>query len=236
VANKISLTIDLDRLAELYHVRLAKGVSSLEGYETEDLRVLDDELEAGIQGLFSDENDGIVAFLFSKGTFTEDKADEWMQAVEDKAINLSIKPVAAAMDPEPSFDEIENFIARALDEDGLTMDDGSPRWPWLIEVFAEYCIVLMGGRYFKLEYTLNDDGTVTFGGIQEVRHTWIPVPSVASVDGVDPIRFAMRLGDVPAGFESGVDDDGLIWKEMFHVSTRWTKRWSTRWMPPTRPR
>lgn len=220
VAERISLSVDLDGLTNLYYVRLADGVSSLESYETDDLRVLDDELEQGVQGLYSDENDGIVAFLLSKGTFTEEQADSWIKSAEDEAINMSIKTaLAAAMDPEPSFAEIEGLIERALDEDGLTLDDGSPRWPWLIEVFAEYCIILMGGRYFKLEYVLNDDGTVTFGSISEVRHTWTPAPASASVEGVEPRQFAMRLGDVPEGFESGVDDDGLIWKEMFHVST-----------------
>jgi hypothetical protein len=220
--------MDLETLERTYYVVAAAGAKTLEAYQDGDLRVLDEELETGVKALFSNEHESIVAFLFAKGHFTDEAAQAWVKAAEKEGINLSIRFMTrmgqgqvVSTQAEASFKDIFGLLGEAIDGDGLTMPDGSYRWPWLIDAYPEYCIVEIGARTYKLTYTLNDDLTVEFGALQEVQRTWDPVPAAAATDGsIEARRFILQLRDVPEGFETDVPEgDDLIWKEIFRVST-----------------
>jgi hypothetical protein len=180
--------MDLTKLSDTYHVLKAKGAKALESYDLDDLRVMDDELEPGVQAVISGESESIVAFLFSKGTFTEEKAQEWIEAAEKDGVNLSLGFVLkvapahalAAELGDISFEEIYRLLAEALDSEGLTMPDGSYRWPWLVATYPEYCVIEVGARNYRLEYQIDDMGEVTFGTLQEVRMNWVPVEVAAA--------------------------------------------------------
>jgi len=232
--------VNLGQLKERSIVVEASGVTSLESYG--DLRLLDSELEQGVQALYSDEDETIVAFVFSRGTFTEDKAQEWVREVKDTGVNLSVQAglpqarnrptfmlaggvsVVTAIE-DVSFEDIRGLLCEALENAHVTMPDGSYRYPWLTDVFVDYCIIQLGERYHKLPYIIDDANEVSFGELQEVMRVWQPVAqpedtSLAADMGGTPRVFSMALRDpVSLPADIGADDNGLIWKEIFRVST-----------------
>jgi hypothetical protein len=229
--------VNLEFLQNAYIVIAAKGAKSLESYDLDDLRVMDEELDQGVKAVYSDESEGIVAFLFLKGVFAEEEAEAWMEAAEKEGINLGVprgrgkrflmasaRPLVAAL-PDVDFGTIYVLIGEALDDEGLTLPDGSFRWPWLIEVYPNFCIVESRGRLYRLPYTLDDQNKVQFGEPVEVRRAYVEVPTVEGGEGLsgfeqagDPQAFVVRLRDVPEGFQVPTDGEGLIWKEIFRVS------------------
>jgi hypothetical protein len=58
--------------------------------QRDDLRVLDEEFDTGVKALFADNDDTIVAFLFSPGRFDEAKARAWVEAVEAEGVNMTL--------------------------------------------------------------------------------------------------------------------------------------------------
>jgi len=233
--------MDFESLNNLYIIVAAKGVSNVESYDG-DLRLLDNDLDRGVKALYDNEKESIVAFLFQRGSYTEEKAQEWVAAVEKDGINLTIKanvsgqPSSTFLLPgevvetaveDLSFPDIEGLLREALERDGVSLEDGSYRWPWLLEVYAEYCIVGLGARYYKVPYTLNDYSEVEFGELEQVIKRWDPVPEsettgagvvAADIRGGERKVLTFGLRD-PVGLPAEADTDGeLIWKEIFHVS------------------
>lgn len=232
--------MDFESLNNLYIIIAAKGVSNVEGYDG-DLRLLDNDLDRGVKALYDNEEETIIAFLFQRGSYTEEKAQEWVTAVEKEGINLTIKANVSG-EPNPtfllpgevietavedlSFSDVEGLLREAL-EDGVMLEGGVQRWPWLIEVYAEHCIVGLGPRYYKVPYTLNDMSEIEFGELEQVTKRWEPVleaeiEETAAAIAADirggarrVITFAMHDAQgLPADIATG----DLIWKEIFHVS------------------
>lgn len=232
--------MDFESLNNLYIIVAAKGVSNVESYDG-DLRLLDNDLDRGVKALYDNEEESIVAFLFQRGSYTEEKAQEWVAAVEKDGINLTIKanvsgePSSTFLLPgevvetaveDLSFPDIEGLLREALERDGVSLEDGSYRWPWLVEVYVDHCIVGLGPRYYKVPYTLNDYSEIEFGELEQVTKRWEPVPEpeeaaaaiAADIRGGERRVITFELRD-PVGLPAEVDTDGeLIWKEIFHVS------------------
>jgi hypothetical protein len=230
--------MNIGRLQEQYIVIEAEGVSDLEACGGE-LRLLDNELETGVQALYDNENETIVAFVFSRSSFDEQSARQWVKEAEKTGVNLSVdtglpdrkgrptfslasaRPISTAIE-DMTFDDVRMILQDALEGGEVTTPDGEYRWPWLVDVFVDHCVVGLGPRYYKVPYTLDDTNRVTFGGLQEVKKAYLPVGSEAAVAaGVEQGTarvFSFHLRD-PLSLPAGVGDDGLIWKEIFHVST-----------------
>jgi len=230
--------LNLKQLMETKIVIPAKGVSDVTTYGGE-LRLLDSELETGVQALYDDEAEAIVAFVFAKGTFTEEKAREWVSAAEANGVNLSISvtvgreqpatfslaggvSVSAAVE-DLTFMDVESLLREALEDSQVTMSDGSYRWPWLVDVYVDFVIVALGARYYRVPYTIDDQNVVAFGDLEEVTKRWEPVSELTALGadvGGSPRVFEMCLRD-PVGLPADVAtaDDGLIWKEIFRVGT-----------------
>lgn len=232
--------LSIEQLQETRIVIEAKGVANLAAYA--DLRLLDSELEQGVQALYSDEAETIVAFVFSRGSFTDETAREWVTQAESAGVNLSVRtgldrapsrpsfilaggaPVAAAVD-DLSFEDVRGLLSEAIESSEVTMSDGSYRWPWLVDVYVDYCVISLGARYYRVPYTIDEQNAVLFGELQEVTRTWEPVAqsdediSVAADMGGSPRVFNLMLRD-PVSLPADIsEDDGLLWKEIFRVST-----------------
>lgn len=236
------MAVDIDKLREQYIVIEADGVGDLEKLES-DLRVLDNELETGVQALYDADQESIVAFLFAKGQFDEEDARAWVEAAEENGVNLSLSVKAAKKQSGParptftlpgtrveaavedmSYQDIIDILRAALegqgDEPGLEDPKGAYIWPWLKAVFDDYCIVYIDPLYYKVTYSIDDENQVTFGDPEQVRVEYVPVVSADAHAG-HPSVFSLHLRDpgkdLPADLAD--PDDGLIWKEIFQVST-----------------
>jgi len=233
-------SMDVEKLKELYIVILAKGVSGLEGYDT--LRLLDNELEAGVKALYDDDGETIVAFCFSRGSYTEDEAREWVATAEKSGVNLSLKAqvgrrkgrrqptfslqggklLGTAVE-DLSFGDISGLLAELLEGMQTTGPDGMYRFPWLVDVYVDHCIVALGMRYYRIPYDIDDANQVTLGEPVEVRREWMPIaPSNELAAGVvgQPMVFSIHLEEpraLPA--EISGQDGGLLWKEVFRTGT-----------------
>lgn len=223
--------MDLEQLRNLYHIVAAQGID-VDAYEGE-TRLLDNDLAAGVKALYDDEAETIVAYLFAKGSFTEETAREWVRQVEQTGVNLSVRGrptfILTAAVEDLSFEDVYRILGDALERDGVTMPDGSYRWAWLVDVYADFCIVSLGARYYRLPYTMDQSNRVQFGELVEVQKRWEDVPppepesegaalAASALQGT-PQVFTFTLRDpvrLPA--EVAAADDGLIWKEIFHVS------------------
>jgi hypothetical protein len=212
----------------------------VEGYDG-DLRLLDNDLDRGVKALYDNEQETIIAFLFQRGAYTEEKAREWVTAVEKEGINLTIKanvsgqPSSTFLLPgqalemaveDLSFADVEGLLREAL-EDGVMLEGGVQRWPWLIEIYAEYCIVGLGYRYYKVPYALNDMSEIEFGELQQVTKRWEPVLEAEIEETAAAIAADIRGGERKVltftmhdakGLPADVATGDLIWKEIFHVS------------------
>jgi len=233
--------MDLENLNNLYIIIAAKGVPNLESYDG-DLRLLDNDLDLGVKALYDNEKESIVAFLFQRGSYTKEKAQAWVASVEKDGVNLAVEAGASSKQSmtfllpgevlstgveDLSFTDIEGILRDALERDGVSLEDGAYRWPWLIDVHAEYCIVGLGPFYYKVPYVLNDYSQVEFGELARVIKRWELVPETDAVGagtvaadirggGHKVLTFTMRD---PVGLPAGFDTDGdLVWKEIFHVS------------------
>jgi len=219
--------MDIEHLQETYIVISAQGAKALEGYD--ELRLLDNELEAGVQALYDDGGETIVAFVFSRAGFTEETAQAWVKEKEGEGINLSVEPgqpgqaISTAVD-ELTFEDVRGLLSEALESSQVTGADGQYRWPWLIDVYRDYCVIGLGARYYRVPYMIDAANLVTFGALQEVSKTYVPVEpeqvaAQAAERGGQPrvLSFHLREPDrLPA---EASENDGLIWKEIFQVST-----------------
>jgi len=233
--------LSIDQLKETRIVIEAKGVTNLAAYA--DLRLLDSELEQGVQALYSDASEAIVAFVFSKGAYTEETAREWVTQAEKNGVNLAVRAGLQRKPPRPSFvlaggspvtavaaelsfTDVRDLLAETLEDSQVTMPDGSYRYPWLIDVFVDYCIIMLASRYYRVPYTIDESNTVTFGETVEVTRAWEPVaqPDDGTALAADlrgtPRVFNLSLRDpVALPADIAADGEGLIWKEIFRVST-----------------
>jgi len=81
----------LDKLKEQFIVVPVKGVDLAAYADRDDLRELDGEFGAGVKALWVEDEQSIVAFLFSPGLFDQEKAEAWMRAVEAEGVNLDVR-------------------------------------------------------------------------------------------------------------------------------------------------
>lgn len=142
-------------------------------------------------------------------------------------MNLSIEAgqlgqVISTAVEDLTFDDVRGLLAEALEEAQVTMPDGSYRWPWLIDVYVDYCVIGLGARYYRVPYTVDDRNNVAFGELQEVQKRYEPVQTdtdVAADMSGDPRVLSFHLRDPESLPAEASADDGLIWKEIFQVST-----------------
>ena len=228
--------MDISKLENIYHILPAPGMQALDAYDADHLRVLDSQVDEGVKAVFDDDSMTIVAFLFARGAFTEEQARQWLDQAEENGVNLTAlagdapvpfdlstaQPIAAEIE-ELSFADIYRLLGEALDTGEIAMPDGSYRYAWLLDVYPEYCIVEVGARYYQLPYWMDDDGKIAFGEPSEVRKQYVPVSTdlAAGIQGGQGHVFTLHLRAVPDAVraELDADDDGLIWKEIFRVST-----------------
>ena len=85
--------MDFESLNNLYIIIAAKGASNVERYDG-DLCVLDNDLDRGVKALYDNEQETIVAFLFPRGSYTQEKIQELTAAVEDAAHTIDKPPGA----------------------------------------------------------------------------------------------------------------------------------------------
>lgn len=210
------MKVDLEQLRERYHIIATKGANDLDTYDA--LRVLDDEIEAGVQAVFDDDGQSIVAFMFSKGSFDEDEAEAWIDKAEEEGVNLTVFGMTIRMSlDDTSFADVTNILAEALGQ-GVLLDEET-RYPWLLEVYPEFCIVELGASLYKIPYTVDRKNRVAFGDMVKVKRKYIPIKTQITVSPgiVHVLAFHLRESILPA--DVAVDNDGLIWKEIFQVST-----------------
>jgi len=226
--------MDISKLEQQYLIVRVNGARDLEAIES--LRLLDNELETGIKALYDDDAASIVAFLFSKAKFDEESAQAWIDKAREAGIPAAQKAkdgvafsprfvlgkdkVIVAAIEELTFDQIRTMLVNALESGDATID-GEPRWPWLIDVYPEHCVVEFQGRFYDAPYTRNEDGEIEFGEWTEVLRVYIPASRSGAENGAAQV-FNLSLKNPDDTFRAEVnadgDDDGLIWKEIFRVS------------------
>jgi hypothetical protein len=111
-----------------------------------------------------------------------------------------------------SYNDIRQRLSTALKSRmnvGENMDG-----PWVEDVYDDHLIYCLSGRYYQLDYTCDDKGTVTMGEPFEVMKKTVYEPIQAQtpaatpealVDGISEIA-----GDVIPLAEAGVVKDGVV--------------------------
>lgn len=209
------MAVDLKNLENLYHVVPAKGAAALETYD--DLRELDNDLAPGVRALWDDTGETIVAYLFGKGSFTEEDAQGWIDEMMDKGVNLARK---FSLD-DTSFSDLLSILMFVEWSEFVT-DDGASIYPWFVEAYTEYVIARYGGHLYKIPYTLDEKNNVEWGQPEQVKRQYVPLSLKTAKKTHAPDKaFALRLRlrDAPLSAAIQTDDDDLIWKEIFQVST-----------------
>jgi len=195
--------------------------------DVDDLRVLDLYFGYGVTALWSDELQSIMAFAFSKSTFTEEEARAWLK--ESKNLTASsFQPDAEAL-ALMSFEEIRGLVQVAINKHfGVKEDDGDRAvpfgaYPWIVELSDDMAIVDWEDKNYIVLYDLEDD-VVKVRDASEIKKLWKRtdndeiISMDANGDGV-VYAFTSALQD---GTVADVDDDDLIWKEILHAG-RWFK-------------
>lgn len=218
------MSIDLSTLEKTYHIIPASGAQDLATYEV--LRLLDNEIATGVQALWDEMGQSIVAFLFSRGQFTADEARAWVDEIETAGVNFSIGLSLYDTPLEDILGILDAAVWTASDEGHFVRPDGKAFYPWLYQVYAEFVIVRASGRWYKVPYTLDENNNVTLGEPVEVKmaYTEVEPQAAAGMAMAVPgngktIHLRLRnLGPAKLKALSATPDD-LVWKEIFAVST-----------------
>lgn len=94
--------MDFEKLRQKYIVVPLEGIK-LDDYAEKDVRELEQDFDTGVKALWCEEEETLLAFLFVSGTFTQEKAEEWVAAVEEEGVNLDVAAALSAGDASPAY-------------------------------------------------------------------------------------------------------------------------------------
>jgi len=162
-----------------------------------DLRVDDTELDTGVHALWADDDETIIAFAFQRGAFDEQQATAWAEAVEGQGVNMAQRlfgsllsllgrfgvfrqrePTHASLDNE-SFRQIEQRLRRAIELYFGYLPESNAPYPWLENVFKDYCTVEYNGDIWKFPYSFDENDELVLGAPQKVNIEYVAAAIVA---------------------------------------------------------
>jgi hypothetical protein len=65
--------------------------------------------------------------------------------------------------------------------------------PWIRDVFPDYVIVAMGMKFFKIPYSVDDDGDYKLGKLQEVTQQWVAASEVKTMKASELAGLKKRI-------------------------------------------
>lgn len=103
---------------------------------------------------------------------------------------------------EISYTELEDSVRAAYGTQFGPREGEAYRRDWVCEVYEDYCVVDRNAAYFKLPYSIDDDGNVTFDKGSEIQVQRVYQPVAATENDLPDECFAY----IEPGGEK--DDDG----------------------------
>ena len=125
------------------------------------------------------ERDPAAARRWSSASPTDPTAGQFVNAKEDGADNGSPSEDAAELaENSLSFEQVTERVSRAINRSAMSLGGG---YIYVIATYPSNVIVRRydsdgsDHRYFRVDYSMNPDGSIQLGEAEEVRQTYAPV-------------------------------------------------------------